>query len=67
VKNVSHLGEASTTSCTLINISYIAQHFSMGNHKISDDLKEASLHMKARLCSDKEVLAIAGFLRSTLK
>ena len=39
----------------------------MGNRKISDDLKEASLRMKARLYSDEEVLAIVGFSRSTLK
>jgi transposase len=37
----------------------------MGNHKISDDLKEASLRMK--LYPDEEVLAIVGFSRSTLK
>jgi len=66
MKHISYLGEASA-SCTFIYIFYITQQFSMGNRKISDDLKEASLHMKARLYSDEEVLAIVGFSRSTLK
>ena len=39
----------------------------MGNRKISNDLKEASLRMKARLYPDEEVLAVVGFSRSTLK
>ena len=45
----------------------ISLQFSMGNCKISDDLKEASLCMKARLYPDEEVLTVVGFSRSTLK
>jgi len=66
-ENISYLGEASAASCIFIYISYIAWQFNMGNCKISNDLKEASLYMKARLYSDEEVLAIVGFSRSTLK
>ncbi|KAJ6522822.1 hypothetical protein DFH09DRAFT_938164 [Mycena vulgaris] len=39
----------------------------MGNHRISDDLKEAMLRMKTRgRDTTKEILAIAGFSRNTL-
>ena len=39
----------------------------MGNRRISDDLKEATLRMKTRgRDTTKEILAIAGFSRNTL-
>jgi len=39
----------------------------MGNCHISDDLKEASLHMKARAYLTKEILAITAISRSTFQ
>jgi hypothetical protein len=39
----------------------------MGNQRISDDLKEAVLHMKAREYRDEEILEISQFSLSTLK
>ena len=39
----------------------------MGNRRISDDLKEASLRMKARAYPTKEILAITAISRSTFQ
>jgi len=39
----------------------------MGNRRISNDLKEAALRMKAHAYSDEETLEIAQFSLSTLK
>ena len=47
------------------NVHYIVSP--MGNRQISDDLKEASLHMKARGYPTAEVLTITQFSRSTLQ
>jgi hypothetical protein len=39
----------------------------MGNQRISDDLKEAALRMKAHEYCDEEILEISRFSLSTLK
>ena len=49
----------------LSQVSSLA-HIPMGNWKISDDLKEAALWMKACAYSDPEILSIVKFSASTL-